>query len=77
MFDETKLYMTDDAALLAIAPYSTWAHWRCEGRGPSYVKLGSRVAYSGRALNEWLEARTVQPTDRAGQGEARPGVAGE
>ena len=47
------------------SPYSTLAHWRSEGRGPAYVKLGSRVAYSGRALNEWLAARTIQPKDQA------------
>ena len=64
MFDDSKLYMANDPALRAIAPYSTMAHWRSEGRGPSYIKIGPRVAYSGRALNEWLASRTVQPTDR-------------
>ena len=63
MFDKTKLYFTSDPALLALVPYSTMAHWRSEGRGPAYVKIGSRVAYSGRALNEWLEARTVKPKE--------------
>ena len=65
MFDDQRLYLANDPALRAIAPYSTMAHWRCEGRGPAYVKLGSRVAYSGRALNEWLAARTVQPKETA------------
>ncbi len=65
MFDDQRLYMASDPALRAIAPYSTMAHWRCEGRGPAYIKLGSRVAYSGRALNEWLAVRTVQPKETA------------
>ena len=65
MLDETRLYMTDDPALRAIAPYSTMAHWRCEGRGPAFIKIGPRVAYSGRALNEWLASRTVQPKEPA------------
>ena len=65
MFDDNKLYLTDDPALRVLGPYSTLAHWRSEGRGPAYVKIGSRVAYSGRALNEWLAARTVQPKDKA------------
>ena len=47
-----------------LGPYSTLAHWRSEGQEPAYVKLGSRVAYTGRALNEWLAARTVQPKDK-------------
>ena len=33
MFDPTKLYFANDPALNALAPYSTMAHWRCEGRG--------------------------------------------
>ena len=70
MFDESKLYMTNDPALLAVAPYSTWAHWRCEGRGPAFSKLGSRVAYSGAALNEWLRSRTVQPTEETDEASA-------
>ncbi len=61
MFDDAKLYFTDDPQLLALAPYSTMAHWRSEGRGPSFIKVGARVAYSGKALNEWLAARTVEP----------------
>ena len=61
MFDEDKLYLTNDPALKVLGPYSTLAHWRSEGRGPAFIKLGQRVAYSGKALNEWLAARTVVP----------------
>ena len=60
MFDEQKLYPVSDPALIALAPYSTWAHWRSEGRGPAYIKIGARVFYSGKALNIWLEKRTVE-----------------
>ena len=61
MFDPDKLYFTHNPALTALAPYSTLAHWRSEGRGPAFVKVGSRVAYRGRDLNAWLAERTVQP----------------
>ena len=62
IFDETRLYAANDPAVTTtIAPYSTMAHWRCEGRGPAYIKVGPRVMYSGRALNEWLASRTVEP----------------
>ena len=63
MFDPDKLYLTNDPALRALGSPSTLAHWRSEDRGPSYIKIGSRVAYSGRALNDWLAARTIQPAD--------------
>ena len=61
MFDENRLYFTDDPALKAFSPYSTLAHWRSEGRGPAFIKVGWRVAYRGRDLNAWLDAQTVQP----------------
>ena len=59
MYDERKLYFASDPEILALAPYSTLAHWRSEGRGPSFIKVGSKVAYSGGALNQWLADRTV------------------
>ena len=65
MFENNKLYFTNDEALSALAPYSTLAHWRCQGRGPAFVKLGSRVAYRGADLNAWLEAQTVRPQPTA------------
>ena len=61
MFDESKLYPTNDPALKSLAAPSTFAHWRAQGRGPHYIKIGGRVAYAGAALNQWLVDRTVQP----------------
>ena len=61
MYDETKLYQASDPALKNLGAASTLAHWRSEGRGPAFIKLGGRVAYSGTALNEWLTERTVHP----------------
>ena len=62
MFADDKLYLTTDAALREIAPASTMAHWRSDGRGPAYIKIGPKVAYRGRDLNDWIEAQTVRPT---------------
>ena len=64
MFDETRLYLTGDPALRAIAPASTMAHWRCENRGPAYIRLGQKIGYSGRDLNAWLEQRRVPTADQ-------------
>ena len=65
MFDPDKLYFTGDPAVRTLAPYSTLAHWRSEGRGPTYVKIGARVAYRGADLNTWLASRTIQPKEAA------------
>ena len=61
MFQDDKLYLAGDPALLVLGPYSTLAHWRSEGRGPAFIKLGSKVAYKGSDLNAWIEAQTVRP----------------
>ena len=63
MFDDDRLYLAGDPALLVLGHPSTLAHWRSEGRGPAFIKLGRRVAYRGRDVNEWLAAHTVRPTD--------------
>ena len=64
MFEADKLHFTDDPALLILGPYSTLAHWRSEGRGPAFIKVGARVAYLGRDLNRWLLARRVATSDQ-------------
>ena len=61
MFENDRLYLNTDEALDALAPPSTRAHWRSEGRGPRYVKIGAKVGYLGRDLNVWIAERTVQP----------------
>ena len=62
MFDDDTLYLAGDPVLLVLGRPSTLSHWRSEGRGPAFIKLGSRVAYRGSELNAWLAAQTVRPT---------------
>ena len=64
MFDPDTLYMNGDEALKGLARPSTWNHWRSQGEGPPYIKIGARVGYRGSDLNRWLESRTIQPTQR-------------
>ena len=61
MFNDDTLYFANDPAVLALAPYSTMAHWRSEGRGPAYIKIGSRVAYRGSDMNAWLDKQRIEP----------------
>ena len=63
VFDDGTLYLAGDPALLVLGRPSTLAHWRSEGRGPAFIKLGSRVAYRGSDLNAWLDTRTIRPAD--------------
>lgn len=63
VFDDDKLFLAGDPALLVLGSRSTLAHWRSAGRGPAFIKLGGRIAYRGSDLNAWLRARTIRPTD--------------
>lgn len=62
MFDPDKLFTPDDPLMRQIGPTGTLANWRSQGKGPAFVRLGKRVAYRGRDLNDWIEAQTVRPT---------------
>ncbi len=64
MFQPDKLYRTDDPEIEALAPYSTLAHMRSEGRGPDFLRVGKRVLYRGSDLNAWLETVTVRQSAR-------------
>ena len=76
MFDDDTLYLTGDPALLVLGRPSTLAHWRSQGRGPAFIKLGSRVAYHGSDLNKWLLFRTVRPTNGDSRRASRAGEGG-
>lgn len=45
------------ADLLGVSP-RTLASWRCSGRySVPYIKVGSKVRYPRKQLNEWLSTR--------------------
>ena len=50
------------AKMLQVSP-RTLQMWRQQGRGPSYVKLGAKVAYPIACLQEWLAGRVVLTDD--------------
>lgn len=40
----------------------TLARWRVEGKGPAYLKLGRRIRYSTRAIQQWLAGHAKTST---------------
>jgi predicted DNA-binding transcriptional regulator AlpA len=36
-------------------------NWRCQARGPSYVKMGRSVRYRLKDVLEWIESHRVKP----------------
>lgn len=51
----------ETAVYLGVA-VQTLARWRCEGGGPAFLKLGSRVRYERADLDLWLDARRRRST---------------
>ncbi|SNS48122.1 Helix-turn-helix domain-containing protein [Sphingomonas laterariae] len=56
------------AAALGISPV-TLKIWRCKGKGPRFIKLGSsprdRVVYDPAEIEAWKAARTFASTSAA------------
>ena len=53
------------AAYLRLSP-RTLERYRVTGEGPAYVKLGRRVFYERKALDDWLELRRRRSTSDPG-----------
>lgn len=65
MTDEMFVTPEQLAALLCLTT-GTLAKWRITGRGPRYVKMGSRVRYASADIDAWLaehapQRSTVEP----------------
>ena len=41
----------------------TLANWRCQGRGPAYIKYGRKVLYPIGEIEAWLAANRVRTAD--------------
>ena len=64
MIDPHSYYPPTAPELRPVGAVQTLARWRCEGKGPAFVKSGSRVIYKGADVLSWLDARRVS-TDTA------------
>ena len=53
-----KLNRHDAAEYLGVT-YATLATWACLGKGPKFIKLGGKVVYLQKHLDEYLESRAT------------------
>lgn len=54
----------EDTSVFSNTPVPTLATMRCRGGGPAFLKRGSRVSYTRRALLEWMIAqRRISTSD--------------
>jgi len=61
-----KLNAQEAAEFLGVQS-NTLAVWRCQGRGPSYSKIGRRVMYDVEELERFFMIMRVLTTDTAPQ----------
>lgn len=60
-----KMLTTREAATVLGRPHSTLERWRCEGRGPDYVKEEGGVRYHEDHLREYIRRNTRTSSVRA------------
>ncbi|MFF0706586.1 helix-turn-helix transcriptional regulator [Gordonia sputi] len=56
-----------EAAAYLRTPRTTLAHWRLEGRGPNFYRLGRSIRYRRSQLDDYLAACAVKPEPRYGR----------
>jgi predicted site-specific integrase-resolvase len=63
--EEARSYLTPiQVSVRTGIKKSTLARWRRDGRGPIFVKRGTRIEYPAQALELWLRAwREEQAAD--------------
>ena len=57
-----KLLESHEAAELLGLSRRTLERFRCDGRGPKFLKLGRRVKYAESHLHEWLSFNIATQT---------------
>jgi len=62
---EAVVMDTRNAAAYIDQTPGTLEVWRCQRRGPPYVKQGRSVKYRRADLDAWLAANTVHPSEEA------------
>lgn len=66
MAEEYDVFDTERAARRLGLSASTLEKLRCMGGGPAYLKLGRRVVYEARDLDDWKAARRTHSTSQRG-----------
>lgn len=59
--DPEELIDTVEAAKLLRQKPQTLAAWRCEKRGPEYLKIGRSIFYRRASIGEFIAASVVVP----------------
>ena len=65
--DNLELLTPDELAAGLKMSTRTLAKWRCNGRGPLYVRLGHGVRYRKQDVADWLKAKISRNSTEAAE----------
>ena len=60
-----KLLTTPEAAEILGIKHNSLEVWRCQGRGPKYIKIEGAIRYRLSDLEDYIASRTQQPGQAA------------
>lgn len=60
--EEGQLLTIEEAMAVLRKSRETLAKWRCEGSGPTYIKVGKTVLYQRSELEKFLQSGIVRPS---------------
>ena len=61
-FDDSGTMTGAELADLLCISTKTLANWRCQGKGPPFLKFGRSVRYRKSSVDTWLAANEVAST---------------
>ena len=61
LFEQNRSYVLGDPELEIIGNREKLAQWRHKGIGPAFYRLGRKIVYRGEDLNDWADAKRVEP----------------
>jgi hypothetical protein len=64
--DDIPLSTEKAAEIIGVKPL-TLSHWRYQGRGPVYLKIGRSCFYRRGDIETWLDAQAVVPIPKPGR----------
>lgn len=59
MMNEKEFLTADDVSRLLKIKVNTLAEWRSLKTGPAYHKIGHRVRYSAKDIQDWVDSRKM------------------
>ena len=61
LFENNRLYETEDQEITStLGSWEKQAQMRHHGRSPAFYRLGRKIIYHGRDLNQWANAQRIE-----------------